>query len=253
MTAPSSDPRRPSVPRSFAVQRLHVALGLVLILIGFASVAWFCLPTQGSGQGRAPGAHSSVPGGPAEPAAGLEHSATDLSGDRADAAPPVEGDPAPPGELAGEPAGELAGDPLRAMLESLAEMEGQVLTAGQSPPSAALRGAIEDLLRPFLAEQDTAWTVIARLERGDFAPAEAQRATALAAGTAPLSRAEYGALRFLYWSIALAGSPASEWFAGDLGAARQRLSFSVQSLGNFDPAVGVRWAEHVGDLGERLP
>jgi hypothetical protein len=245
MTAPSSDP--------FAVQRLHVALGLVLILIGFASVAWFCLPTQGSGQGRAPGAHSSVPGGPAEPAAGLEHSATDLSGDRADAAPPVEGDPAPPGELAGEPAGELAGDPLRAMLESLAEMEGQVLTAGQSPPSAALRGAIEDLLRPFLAEQDTAWTVIARLERGDFAPAEAQRATALAAGTAPLSRAEYGALRFLYWSIALAGSPASEWFAGDLGAARQRLSFSVQSLGNFDPAVGVRWAEHVGDLGERLP
>ena len=249
MTAPTSGPRRPSVVRSFAFQRLHVGLGLALILIGFASVAWFCLPTQGSGQGRAPDARGRLPGALGEPAVVLEGESTDSSAARADTAPPGEIDPAPRGEQPAEP----AEDPLRAMLESLAELEGRALTAGESPPSSELRAAIEALLRPHLAEPDTPWTVLARLERGDFAPDEDLRATALAAGTAPLSRAEYGALRFLYWSIATAGSATSEWYTGDLGVARQRLSASVQSLAHLDPLLGVRWAEHVGDLGERLP
>lgn len=252
MTAPTSEfERSASSACRASLLRPRLALGWAFALAGLALLLWSCLATRSIGGGLQSEPQSKGPQGndPGEAAVALERVAFDSQGNRADTASRLTPDPAPSEEHAVE----LAKDPLRAMLEALAELEGRVLTGGQSPPSAAVCRSIEDLLRPYLAESDSSWVVSARLERGDFRPAEPLRAKALAGGTAPLSQAEFGALRFLYWSIAVAGSASSEWFTGDLAVARQRLSASVQSLGDFDPAVAVRWAEHVGDLGERLP
>lgn len=144
-------------------------------------------------------------------------------------------------------------DPLRAMLETLAQLEGQVLIERQSPPDPAARKAIEALLRPTLGDLDVARVVLARLESGEFAAEETAREQAISQGTGSLSKAEFGALRYLYWSIATHGSVHSEWFPGDLGASRQLLSQAVLSLAHLDVEVGLHWVEQVTDLGDRLP
>lgn len=240
--------------RASGAGRLQVALGSFLVLAGLAIAALCFAPDAGEIPGRTPGGPVGSPASAEGQPEGLVDRGIRVRADAAREAS-VQGSAgeASVGPDDAAPDGAAAPDPLRAMLEALAELEGRALTAGQSPPAPEVRAGIEGLLRPYLERADTPWVVLARLERGDFAPAEESRATALAAGSGPLSRAEFGALRFLYWSIAVSGSAESEWYTGDLGTARERLAASVQSLRALDPAVGVRWAEHVGDLGERLP
>jgi hypothetical protein len=235
---------------------LRSGVAALVTCLGLGGAAWLLLP----GDARVTaGERASV----REPLAAVSEAGAEALAGAADSGRSAATIPLASQVLGGEAArrvrsaedgpGDRSVDGLREMLESLAELEGRVLTDGRTPPDSGLLASIEALLRPHLSDDGVGLVVLARLERGDFEPGDALRASAQARGGASLSRAEFGALRFLYWNVALAGSPESDWYRGDLGAARRLLATTLEALARLDPRVGIRWAEHVGDLGERLP